>query len=159
MGASAWTEAEVTALRELYDAGLSATQIAGRINGFSRNAVIGKLNRLGLKRRGENPILMISNGVVHRRPRRAKGKAISRRRSRSKPIAPTIIVMPDGADIPLGQRKQVGELTNETCRWGFNDPCARDFFFCGAPEADLAKHRPYCAFHMLRAIDQSQLPF
>jgi hypothetical protein len=43
-----WTEEETALLRELATTGRSARQISSRIPGKSRNAVIGKLGRLGL---------------------------------------------------------------------------------------------------------------
>ena len=48
----AWSEDRIAKLRELWDKGLSASQIAGKLlEGVTRNAVIGKAHRLGLKSR------------------------------------------------------------------------------------------------------------
>ena len=48
----AWTDERVEKLRELWDKGLSASQIAKELGeGVTRNAVIGKAHRLGLKSR------------------------------------------------------------------------------------------------------------
>src|SRR5919205_1355584 len=44
-----WTSERVEILKKLFDAGLSCSQIAGEI-GTTRNAVIGKMHRLGLSR-------------------------------------------------------------------------------------------------------------
>src|ERR1051325_11365005 len=44
-----WTSERVETLKKLFDAGLSCSQIAGEI-GTTRNAVIGKMHRLGLSR-------------------------------------------------------------------------------------------------------------
>ena len=33
--------------------------------------------------------------------------------------------------IPIGQRRTLLELTEETCRWPIGDPGQADFFFCG----------------------------
>ena len=46
-----WTDERVDALRKLWAEGLSASQIAGQLGGVSRNAVIGKVHRLGLEGR------------------------------------------------------------------------------------------------------------
>lgn len=43
-----WTEERVELLKKLWNDGLSASQIAGEIGGVTRNAVIGKVQRLGL---------------------------------------------------------------------------------------------------------------
>ena len=46
-----WTEERVEQLKRLWAEGLSASQIAGRLGGVTRNAVIGKVHRLGLSGR------------------------------------------------------------------------------------------------------------
>ena len=46
-----WTDERVEQLKKLWAEGLSASQIAGRIGGVTRNAVIGKVHRLGLSGR------------------------------------------------------------------------------------------------------------
>ena len=43
-----WNDERVDALKKLWADGLSASQIAGRLGGVTRNAVIGKVHRLGL---------------------------------------------------------------------------------------------------------------
>jgi GcrA cell cycle regulator len=46
--------------------------------------------------------------------------------------------------IPIGQRRTLLELTEQTCRWPIGDPGSGDFFFCGGnPIGGL----PYCAYH------------
>jgi hypothetical protein len=47
------------------------------------------------------------------------------------------------------------ELTDDTCRWPVGDPCAADFFFCGAPPLP---GKPYCAAHCARAerVDEAE---
>ena len=45
-----WTEARIEEMRRLWKDGLSAGQIAAELGGTSRNAVLGKLNRLKLLR-------------------------------------------------------------------------------------------------------------
>ena len=47
----AWTEERVELLKKLWAEGLSASQIASRLGGVTRNAVIGKVHRLGLSGR------------------------------------------------------------------------------------------------------------
>ena len=48
----AWTDERVELLKRLWSEGLSASQIAGRLaHGVTRNAVIGKVHRLGLSGR------------------------------------------------------------------------------------------------------------
>lgn len=47
----AWTDQRIEQLRTLWEKGLTASQIADELGGVSRNAVIGKAHRLGLKSR------------------------------------------------------------------------------------------------------------
>ena len=46
-----WTEERVEKLKELWTEGMSASQIAKTLGGVTRNAVIGKVHRLGLSNR------------------------------------------------------------------------------------------------------------
>src|SRR5262245_66062595 len=50
MAQDTWTDENLVKLKAGFDAGLSCAQIAMGIKGITRNAVIGKLNRLGLRR-------------------------------------------------------------------------------------------------------------
>src|ERR1035437_7157858 len=45
----AWDEAAVATLKKLYRKGLTGTQIAIELGGITRNAVIGKIKRMGLR--------------------------------------------------------------------------------------------------------------
>ncbi len=47
----AWTEERVTKLVEMWNRGAPASEIAESIGGVTRNGVIGKAHRLGLKPR------------------------------------------------------------------------------------------------------------
>src|SRR5687767_15845801 len=60
----AWTDERVELLKKLWAEGLSASQIASRLGGVTRNAVIGKVHRLGLSGRAT------STRSVSPRPRR-----------------------------------------------------------------------------------------
>ena len=46
-----WTDERIDTLKTLWERGLTASQIADELGGVSRNAVIGKAHRLGLKSR------------------------------------------------------------------------------------------------------------
>jgi GcrA cell cycle regulator len=46
-----WTDERIDRLRTMWESGLTASQIAEDLGGVSRNAVIGKAHRLGLKSR------------------------------------------------------------------------------------------------------------
>ena len=50
-----WTDERIESLRTMWEKGLTASQIADELGGVSRNAVIGKAHRLGLKSRPSPP--------------------------------------------------------------------------------------------------------
>jgi GcrA cell cycle regulator len=47
----AWTDDRIATLKKMWESGSTASQIADELGGVSRNAVIGKAHRLGLKSR------------------------------------------------------------------------------------------------------------
>src|SRR5947209_18584639 len=50
-----WTDDRVEQLKKFWEAGLSASQIAAELGNVTRNAVIGKVHRLGLSGRAKSP--------------------------------------------------------------------------------------------------------
>ena len=46
-----WTDERIATLKKMWEGGSTASQIADELGGVSRNAVIGKAHRLGLKSR------------------------------------------------------------------------------------------------------------
>ena len=54
MAVLTWPHNRVEQLKKLWEAGLSARQIAAELGNISRNAVIGKVHRLGLSGRGKS---------------------------------------------------------------------------------------------------------
>src|SRR5437763_14361593 len=50
-----WSDDRVEQLKKLWESGLSASQIAAELGSVTRNAVIGKVHRLGLSGRAKSP--------------------------------------------------------------------------------------------------------
>src|ERR1700733_15029070 len=50
-----WSDERVEQLKKLWESGLSASQIAAELGNVTRNAVIGKVHRLGLSGRAKSP--------------------------------------------------------------------------------------------------------
>src|SRR4051794_37993232 len=131
-----WTDERVEMLKKLWAEGLSASQIAAELGGITRNAVIGKVHRLGLSGRAKSP------SSAAPRPRKARAHPHMLRVSRPAMRGNTALAHafeyeveaePELVDnvIPLGQRRTLLELTEATCRWPIGDPGATDFYFCG----------------------------
>ena len=55
-----WTDERVETLKKLWADGLSASQIAAELGGITRNAVIGKVHRLGLSGRDSRHVFAIA---------------------------------------------------------------------------------------------------
>jgi GcrA cell cycle regulator len=130
-----WTPDRIEELKFLFDAGRTCSQIAREI-GVTRNAVIGKLSRLGFSRpRGDNGIPRA------RRPRdsalRRHVRILRRLHAEMEAVAPE-------EPISDQQRCSLFELSQQTCRWPIGRPGADGFGFCGnAPVNGF----PYCPGH------------
>jgi GcrA cell cycle regulator len=143
-----WTDERVELLKKLWADGLSASQIAAELGGITRNAVIGKVHRLGLSGRAKSPS---SSAPRQRKPRQSHMLRVSRpamRGNTALAYAYDYDVEAEPAPvenvIPMGQRRTLLELTEETCRWPLGDPATQDFYFCGGKSVAGV---PYCSYH------------
>lgn len=153
-----WTDDRVDLLKKLWAEGLSASQIAGRLGSVTRNAVIGKVHRLGLSGRAT------TSRMKSHRPRQrmaAKRLAKSRYATIGNPAlralynAETNVYLPPTEElvIPVAERKSIQTLTEVTCRWPIGDPQNTEFHFCGK---NKVPGLPYCEFHARRAFQPPQ---
>ena len=78
-----WNDERVEQLKKLWSEGLSASQIASRLGGVTRNAVIGKVHRLGLSGRATT-----SRMKSHRPRPRAAAAAAAKRMAKSRFATP-----------------------------------------------------------------------
>ena len=69
----AWTDERIELLTKLWAEGHSASQIAGRLGGVTRNAVIGKVHRLGLP--GRTTTSRAKTPRTRRRPAQPRNSA------------------------------------------------------------------------------------
>src|SRR4051812_9430640 len=87
-----WTDDRVASLKKLWLEGLSASQIAKQLGGVTRNAVIGKVHRLGLSGRATPAA---PAGTVFRAPRAPRpAMAAVHQPRRAEPIAAAAAPMP-----------------------------------------------------------------
>ena len=147
---SPWTEEIVEALREKWSYGKSCTVISRELNSqfgtkFTRNAVIGKVDRINLPKRVS---------VIRALFGRAQG---TRKRHEPKPPKSPKVKLPTfyqaralaDQEIPQAQRKTFFELGAHDCRFPVGEPGSADFFFCGGQAEDS---QPYCTGHCVRAF-------
>jgi len=132
-----WTERRVAELKRLWVEDRLSASLVGDALGCGKNAILGKLHRLGVKRGGKRwP-------SKHKIVRKVGEQGYVGRRVRLVPGAPSVVDV--DRDVAVG-KGECGfmELTNWTCRWPLND-CS-PWRFCGGA-ADLAAGRSYCAEH------------
>ena len=134
-----WTPEREKKLRELWKKGHTASEIATLLGEATRNAVIGKAHRLNLQARAPSKKHK-SEGKTEINTS-VKEEKLSRK-ARFKSLLLDKNFEPENP-------KQLEELTDETCRWPFNHPHEKDFYFCG--RKPLEKF-PYCKLHVLYAF-------
>lgn len=138
-----WTPERVEQLRNFVVNGLTCSQIAAEI-GVTRNAVIGKIHRLGLSP-GRPPGAAVRSCP----PRRRQPRPVNQRRllrlmwSEGARVADTAAAP---AAVDSAQPCSLLDLERGKCRWPVSEPAdgAGDFVFCGNTAVDGFS---YCAGH------------
>jgi GcrA cell cycle regulator len=158
-----WTDERVETLKTLWLDGLSASQIAKQLGGVTRNAVIGKVHRLGLSGRA-TPSQPTPVAFKPPRPARPVTAAppITRRPAPTPSASPATAepIRPVEPEAPVPVRVEepggatVLTLGRHMCKWPIGDPSTSEFTFCGRRATD---ERPYCAEHAKLAY-QPQAP-
>jgi GcrA cell cycle regulator len=161
-----WTEDAVARLKVLWADGLSASRIARELGAMSRNAVLGKVHRLGLAPR----MARQRSDIPRRRKAWPPGPALGffpptapRNNAALAYALPAEVLAADAPapqpepidDIPVGQRCALLDLTATTCRWPVGDPGHPDFFFCGGKSLHGL---PYCGDHAARSRASPKKP-
>ena len=137
----AWTDDRVEILKKLWAEGLSASQIARELGDVTRNAVIGKVHRLGLAGRA-SPTKPKSR-LRHREHVDYASSYPGSSRSRiSDNIEP--LVMPEPAVTADGDPINILSLSEKVCKWPIGEPGDEDFRFCGNHKVNGS---PYCNEH------------
>ena len=168
----AWTDDRVEVLKKMWGEGQSASQIAKELGGVTRNAVIGKVHRLGLSNRngGGGTAKAAPKDKVKTAPRAKaapKAAAAPAADSNRRPVPPPRrAIIPAGQPLPpqpsaneispeapasvrevekKSKKISLMELTERTCKWPVGDPATDDFWFCGLA---VKTGKPYCEAHV-----------
>jgi GcrA cell cycle regulator len=146
-----WTDERVETLKKLWLDGLSASQIAKQLGGVTRNAVIGKVHRLGLSGRATPSQPQRPAFKTPRAPRPAIAASPAPRRT----IEPA---MAAHLPVPALLNEEPGTATVLTlgahmCKWPIGDPASDSFTFCGR-RSD--REGPYCSEHARVAYQPQQ---
>jgi len=142
-----WTEDRVGALKKLWLEGQSASQIAKQLGGgVTRNAVIGKVHRLGLSgRAAPSQPARVATTLRPARTRTTPPVQPSAPRRieavQPRPVAP--VPVPVERAVELEGTATVMTLGAHMCKWPIGDPSSREFSFCGR----RASEGVYCGEH------------
>ena len=170
-----WTDERVERLSTLWLGGRSASQIATELGeGVSRNAVIGKVHRLGLSGRAvpptaeaaaprirdvpapeprveQAPVAEVPAFVAAPVESPAAAPVAAAEPVSVRPAAPETITFDlpalrakQEALIPVTDRVTILELNGSMCRWPIGDPTNAEFRFCGCRAMGTL---PYCQDH------------
>lgn len=135
-----WSEERTALLRKLWAEGLSASQIAKQLGGTTRNAVIGKVHRLGLAGRA-TPSRPAKRPVRHRPASLIRAPRFNPEKPpKQGPDLAAIAALP-----PIDPALGVCGLTAFTCRYPIGNPDDPSFAFCGRTCNNI--ENPYCVQH------------
>jgi GcrA cell cycle regulator len=157
-----WTDERVDLLRKLWSEGLSASQIAAELaNGITRNAVIGKVHRLGLSGR----VKTVAPAAARPRVQAPRAAKPTTQRATTVVRGNTALVMEarayeapaprpvEDVVIPISERVTIMELREAMCRWPLGDPSTPEFRYCGS-RSDVGAS--YCSHHARMAYQPAQ---
>lgn len=137
-----WTDERIDLAKSMWTAGHSASAIADRLAcGLTRNAVIGKITRLGMPKRATVTFHAEGGKIRTARTPKPKPQRMPRFKIESERIEPPAVFTTENF-------RTIGQLENEHCRfpcWDEGASIDRQFY-CGSP-ADLTESRSFCAFH------------
>ena len=169
-----WDSATLKKLKALVGKGLSTSEIGKRL-GISKNAVVGKLNRLGWNMKAGGVAGATAKKTAEKKPAAAKAaakkttaapkKAATSRGTKKSGVvvskAKTSVKTTTGGaaskmsskNLAMHQRiiqhsLELANLKPNQCRWPIGDPDSENFHFCGAT---VFVGKPYCYEHCKQA--------
>jgi len=135
-----WTSERIEQLRSCVESGMTCSQIAAAI-GVSRNAVIGKIHRLGLS--SGRPAGAGSRANCPPRVRHPRGPTQRRLLRLAYARAPLDEIMSSMVVISTHPCSLI-DIDTHQCRWPIGDPASASFLFCGN---DAIAGFTYCVGH------------
>jgi GcrA cell cycle regulator len=161
-----WTAETVEHLKRLALEGRSAAAIAAMLGVGSRNAVIGKASRIGIKLNGDGRASARSGtgsarqaqwaGVPHPEPglgERSRGGALARVREVAPKDERQAAWRLGEAEIGEMRRLRFEDIRDSSCRWPLGDPRSGEFAYCGLQPVE---GHSYCAGHCRMAYRPPQ---
>lgn len=136
-----WTDARVAFMVERWRDGESASLIARQLGGVTRNAVIGKLHRLGIMR-----------APVERQAKPQKRPAVKDRAAKLPKRLKVLRRVRAVACEPQGHGVTLYDIGAHACRWPVGRDAHGEHIFCGH---DAEPGGSWCAFHAGRAFTKA----
>ncbi len=161
-----WTAEAVEDLKKLALEGKSAAGIAAALGVGSRNAVIGKASRIGIKLTGGGRACASSKTGAA--ARRAQWERLANHPPGPAKPNSTLALAGDPrvaagagrdawafgeAEVGEMRRLRLEEIRESACRWPLGDPRSGDFAYCGLTPAE---GQSYCAGHCRMAYRSPQ---
>jgi GcrA cell cycle regulator len=136
-----WTPDRIEQLRSCVAAGMTCSEIAAEI-GVTRNAVIGKIHRLGLS--SGRPAGAPARASMDCPPRARHPRVPTQRRLLRLAYAQASLSEQATLSVASAHPCSLVEIAERQCRWPIGDPAAADFVFCGN---DAITGFTYCIGH------------
>jgi GcrA cell cycle regulator len=143
MSIETWTAERIAQLRQCIASGLTCSQAAAEI-GVTRNAVIGKIHRLGLSPARPAGAPARSCPPRARHPRLPPSSRLLRLIGTPASGGVADAATAEPAPVDSAQRCSLLEIAQDKCHWPIGDPHAADFAFCGNAAVTGFS---YCAGH------------
>jgi len=143
-----WTHDRDVILEAMWRGGTTCSKIAQHFGDVTRNAVIGRLHRLGLNSKHQ-PYKRHKHKTVTPQPHRIRGSAISlaARAELAEFFLPYFVPLRDDEQAPSEKGVWLLNLEPHHCRWPLGEP--RAMLFCGCNRQD--DNSAYCSYHHRRA--------
>jgi GcrA cell cycle regulator len=151
---STWTEERHARLEELYREGWTSSQIGAEL-GCSRNAVIGRIMRSGLREKGyeEGYRVKPTPTVRAAQQRQRLGVPRVKRKSYVAATLETVAYLEPSHPKKMRLIENIVDLKSNSCRFPIGDPCTANFAYCGN---DAMERLPYCPHHTRIAYSPPQ---
>lgn len=152
-----WKPDDVRRLQAAILEGLSYGQIVKfRLKGYTRNAVIGKCHRLGIREKMTAPEAAIRS-AQHNNASHFSDRVSRFKRHALKPQGKTAqlyaLATKGGGVSDAAMKAVLGLKEGEHCKWPIGDPKSAQFHFCTCPPKT---GEPYCEDHHKAAYEPSQ---
>ncbi len=170
-----WTDKKIEKLKVLWAKGVSTAEIGKRLD-FSKNAIVGKVHRLGLSNRN-SPIKTSSPKIekvkktatkkVHEEEIKtiksvkkssvktaqiSQVKAVDKKKTSKKNESQKLPEPIKQKKIPQQEGVLLIDLASDRCCWPIDDVNSENFHFCGKK---VFKNKPYCLEHCAMAYTTS----